>query len=384
MDPLLSSLSTIFKRYGDPGKERASIWMKIATGSWAVESGPFPSAHHSSGASVDSARRHKQTNDDWMWSGAGKVRLITLDLALQPHSKCELQQAIENAPRIVTDREEATAALSQSLVAKKVADFNAHDRCYDEVFALEHAKKIGVNVPSVYRIVKGTDSLYYIIMERIQGKTLEQLWSSIGWFRTLLYSWQLRKIVKRMRESVSVRGGGLASGRYFSPHLEGMNPLVRHISPTHLAEHLNWWLVSCRPTTLTPRHDLVLRPLEHHVFTHQDLAPRNIIVDPQNRLWIVDWGYAGYFPIYVEYTGMHHHAMDWVNGPSFKARLARWRWFFLRWIVAGSYSTEARAMFEISRRSTRFKAGSKPPHTDRALERSVVPVDSRWELGFQD
>ncbi|CAG8578527.1 15655_t:CDS:2 [Acaulospora colombiana] len=296
----------------------------------------------------------------------------------------ELLQAIENAPRIVTDQEEATAALSQSLVAKKVSKSKAHDRCYDEVMALEHAKQIEVNVPSVYRIVKGNDRLYYIIMERIQGKTLEQLWSSIGWFETLLYSWQLRKIVKLMRQSVSVRGGGLASGRYFSSHLEGINRLVRHISPTHLAKYLNWWLFNCRPTTLTPRPGLFLRPLEHHVFTHQDLAPRNIIVDPQDRLWIVGWGYAGYFPIYVEYTAMQHHAMDRVDNPSFKARLARWRWYFLRWIVAGSYPREARALFEISRRSTQFKAGSNPPYRDRKLGGSVVPVDSRWEFGLQD
>lgn len=89
----------------------------------------------------------------------------------------------------MNSQEEATAALWQSLVAKGVAEFDVHDRPSDEVMVLERSKQVGVNLPSVHRIVKGDGRLYSTIMDRV--------------------------------------------------HL-----------PIQLAEYLNWSLANCRPTTL--------------------------------------------------------------------------------------------------------------------------------------
>ena len=32
------------------------------------------------------------------------------------------------------------------------------------------------------------------------------------------------------------------------------------------------------------------------VFTHQDLAARNLILDDNGRLWVIDWELAGWYP----------------------------------------------------------------------------------------
>ena len=40
------------------------------------------------------------------------------------------------------------------------------------------------------------------------------------------------------------------------------------------------------------------------VLTHQDINPRNIIVGKDGRLWLVDFGWAGYYPPWFEYIGM--------------------------------------------------------------------------------
>lgn len=31
------------------------------------------------------------------------------------------------------------------------------------------------------------------------------------------------------------------------------------------------------------------------VLAHQDVAPRNLILDAQGKVWLVDWGYAGVY-----------------------------------------------------------------------------------------
>jgi thiamine kinase-like enzyme len=32
------------------------------------------------------------------------------------------------------------------------------------------------------------------------------------------------------------------------------------------------------------------------VFTHQDIAPRNLILDANKKVWLIDWGCAGVYP----------------------------------------------------------------------------------------
>jgi hypothetical protein len=36
------------------------------------------------------------------------------------------------------------------------------------------------------------------------------------------------------------------------------------------------------------------------VLTHQDIAPRNLIIDAQEKLWLIDWGIAGVYPLGFE------------------------------------------------------------------------------------
>jgi thiamine kinase-like enzyme len=42
------------------------------------------------------------------------------------------------------------------------------------------------------------------------------------------------------------------------------------------------------------------------VFTHHDLAPRNLLLDPTGKLWLLDWDLAGFYPLYFEYAAMQN------------------------------------------------------------------------------
>lgn len=44
------------------------------------------------------------------------------------------------------------------------------------------------------------------------------------------------------------------------------------------------------------------------VFTHQDLNMRNLIVGDDGRLWVIDFGWAGWYPRWFEYVAMKKQA----------------------------------------------------------------------------
>jgi aminoglycoside phosphotransferase (APT) family kinase protein len=44
------------------------------------------------------------------------------------------------------------------------------------------------------------------------------------------------------------------------------------------------------------------------VLTHQDINPRNIIVGTDGRIWMLDFGWAGYYPPWFEYVAMVRQA----------------------------------------------------------------------------
>lgn len=65
---------------------------------------------------------------------------------------------------------------------------------------------------------------------------------------------------------------------------------------------------------------------ERSVFTHADIAPRNIMVDEQNSIsGILDWEYAGWYPEYWEYAQIMRPAF-WGDWSVWMERTAPQRW----------------------------------------------------------
>jgi hypothetical protein len=98
-----------------------------------------------------------------------------------------------------------------------------------------------------------------------------------------------------------------------------------------LADHFDRWrihvlhLVSIGWASVLPGLGPPL-PTEHFstlMFTHNDLNTRNILLDDDGKLWIVDWAWAGFYPRWFEYTGMRlaflkgDDAKDWQHAVRF-------------------------------------------------------------------
>ncbi|KAL1746411.1 kinase-like protein [Schizophyllum fasciatum] len=288
-------------------------------------------------------------------------------MTLAGYTDSELECFFANSPSITTTRQEVVRRISPHLVAKPVPWLCDPQ---DEVLALRLARSVGVNVPIVQRVVSCEDESHLIIMDYIDGMTLEQAWRSMSLFATLRVAWQLRAYLRSTASIVAQTTGGVHSGRSHSEWLQGQYGPVPHASPTLYRDYLNWWLTECRPAECRPRRELLVPAEPHHILVHQDLAPRNMILDSKGALWVIDWGHAGFYPPYMEYGGMEAmgHAMPWLSAPTWAAWWGRLRWSLLRLIAFGYrryYDTRLKALEIVRQRSLRYRLARGPFSEER-------------------
>ena len=198
-----------------------------------------------------------------------------------------------------------------------------------------------------------------MVMEYISGRTLENAWCTVGWITTVRLALVLKRYIGAMRSKTSPTAGSLASGICRSFLLEDNFGLPVHARPSDIQSFINFWstfvsmphefrrarknIKSC-PTSWVRRADQ--NPL---VFTHHDLAPRNLHLDNAGQLWVLDWDYAGWYPLFFEYTAMYNfrvlHKWPWLTQ-------LRWHLFVL--LSCGWFSAEERALERIRWLSIRF------------------------------
>lgn len=208
----------------------------------------------------------------------------------------------------------------------------------DAVIATTFASQLGIRVPSIQRIIREKNGAY-CIMDRISGTTLDIAWHDLGWITSLRLAFQLRGIINSLRSVVSESSGSLATGKCRSFFLDDYFRLPRKAKPNEVDTFLNFWTNFVSPqqeVNKTPADHLicpnpVLPSTRSFVFTHHDLAPRNIILDHKDQLWIIDWDCAGFYPRFFEHAGMYNFI------PAGWTKFAMWRWEIFTYIATGFY-----------------------------------------------
>lgn len=244
--------------------------------------------------------------------------------------------------------------------------------------AMLKAAALGVSAPTVKRIVRRGE-VFELIHTRIDGQDLMAVWPDIGLLSSLRLAFQLRGMVSRMRASTSPTAGSLGTGLCRSFWLENDRyGIPRHASPAVISSIVNFWynFVSFRrEASKTPEEhrDSCLQPTapeEEFVFTHHDLAPRNIMLESgTGKLWLVDWDLAGYYPPYFEHAAMHNFIP-----PAEWTWFARWRWKLFAWMATGLYSGKWTMLAEVQRKNIRFPA-SRRFNIRAGVIPSVRPAD---------
>lgn len=166
-------------------------------------------------------------------------------------------------------------------------------------------------VPRVHLVFRQNHCLY-IIMQYVDGCTLEHQWDILDEYTRAPILSQLTEYLRQLRalESTSSTPGPVdetaCRGQWFTVYNAG--PFCTH---AELVEWLNH--------KVDISHGSAEEFSENYrlVFTHQDLAPRNFILDKTKQLWIIDWEFAGWYPAYFEYACvaslLHPIPNDWIS-----------------------------------------------------------------------
>ncbi|KAK5989198.1 hypothetical protein PT974_10698 [Cladobotryum mycophilum] len=173
-----------------------------------------------------------------------------------------------------------------------------------EADALRVAEEAGIPVPHVHKVETTPDGKKSIHMDYVPGKTLEELWPGMSAEQRQDICQQLRQILQTMRSIPpppdlvgACDGTGIRDTRlYFT-----------YDAPNcHDEAGFNAYLLSSvfkdSPPAIHEAFAKALRTGHRIVFTHCDLAPRNIMVQDGKITGLLDWEDGGWYPEYWEYV----------------------------------------------------------------------------------
>ncbi|KAJ5102268.1 Aminoglycoside phosphotransferase [Penicillium alfredii] len=162
------------------------------------------------------------------------------------------------------------------------------------------ASKTGIRAPRVHRSFQVQDETQYfgtrgyIVMDFIEGQPLDECWGSLSYDNQRHVATQIADIIEEMQSIVISQpgplGGGPCRGRFFTDYSAG---------PFEDTAALEGWfnhkLEICKLVNQAPK-DIPSFRFTTFVLTHQDISPRNLILDRNGKVWLIDWAHSGAYP----------------------------------------------------------------------------------------
>ncbi|KIK10266.1 hypothetical protein K443DRAFT_670892 [Laccaria amethystina LaAM-08-1] len=223
-------------------------------------------------------------------------------------------RAVESAPYL-GGSDDKLVQISEDTVVKLGRDW---DSTTSEALAMELVRKqTRIAVPRKRRAIHHhhPEGNGLIVMDLIRNsQQLRVAWPSLSFFGKLkvvltmrLYLRQLRRIQYSSSNTPGPPGPRPlpCNGLQFGYDAKGPFPTTSALETYFRNEHSlaedrasRGWAPSpnCEPLDTSAFASLV--------FTHNDLNMRNLLLDDQHVLWVVDWGFSGFYPPWLEYLGM--------------------------------------------------------------------------------
>ncbi|KAL7926961.1 kinase-like domain-containing protein [Trichoderma austrokoningii] len=173
-----------------------------------------------------------------------------------------------------------------------------------EVEALRQAASAGLPAPCLHEVHVAADGETRIRMGYVEGQSLDKLWADLSSQEKKDITQQLGKIVDQMR---AVTPPPRLIGACDGTEIRDLRAYSTcHSPPCHSEEEFNAFLLSSlhvnTPPLLREAFSGRLRTNHRIVFSHCDLAPRNIMVKDGKITGLVDWEHSGWYPEYWEYV----------------------------------------------------------------------------------
>ncbi|KAF5987228.1 kinase subdomain-containing protein [Fusarium coicis] len=153
----------------------------------------------------------------------------------------------------------------------------------------------------------------HIVMQRIRGTSLAEAWGSLSEADLASIFAQLRRMLEELRAIMPQNGAGVEScigGSLRDSRIPRSRP---RFGPFKTIQDFHRWLREDLEPGSRPDHmedqdwkDIKEMATEEDgpwpppVFTHGDLSPFNILVRGDQVVGIIDWEFAGWYPLYWE------------------------------------------------------------------------------------
>lgn len=217
----------------------------------------------------------------------------------------QLLQLFDTAPRIHDYGGLRIVRISKTLVLKGGIGV-ASSESQNMVFARE---VFHLAVPRLHRIFQadipntgfpGLSKGYFFVMDYIAGPTVEACWGSLDSSQQQSVAAQVAKAIEMLQSKplqlppgpVGPRNDEKFEGPWFTDYGAGPFRTLKDLE--------NWFnhkIDVCLKFNQISKEAARLRfKFPEMVFTHQDIAPRNLILDDKGKVWVIDWGVAGVYP----------------------------------------------------------------------------------------
>ncbi|KAJ3556326.1 hypothetical protein NP233_g12007 [Leucocoprinus birnbaumii] len=169
-----------------------------------------------------------------------------------------------------------------------------------------------IPVPRIRRVIDfGERGAFVIVMDGIKGRQLSEIWDTLSFWKKLWVALTLRRYILQLRgltkaPSNHTPPGPISPNRPMncnSPQIFGeLNPRI-FPTVTDLADLFNrryrQFLDRLQIPQNHPERYKQFDISEPLVIVHGDFTPRNMILGDDGWLWLIDWGYSGYYPSVV-------------------------------------------------------------------------------------
>lgn len=181
------------------------------------------------------------------------------------------------------------------------------------------ARETRMPVPKVYGVYKSESGATFIVMEFMNGATMEKVWKTLSREGKKSMGLELRGYFRELRKLKEIYIGALGRLPCTSESLQGL-----YTGPFENERELNETFVKNYEHTVPGYFGSMLTGMlkDGHeiVFSHSDLNMRNILVRDKKIVAVLDWEYAGFFPEYWDYAHAYlgvrwndEGMQDWVE-----------------------------------------------------------------------
>ncbi|KAI6106138.1 kinase-like domain-containing protein [Pisolithus croceorrhizus] len=214
-------------------------------------------------------------------------------------------------------------------------------------------EKTTIPVPRVHRVVKGSQD-FLIVMDYIKGQTLAQVWPTFSVWRKFSVAFTLRRYIRQLRRlkaspttppgPLSAQGPQICESPIFGQVQSRRGPFSSYSElSTFFNERCKMGLDGQGAPEDHPSRKMKFDDSGPLVLTHQDINLRNIILGDDGRLWIIDWGWSGYYPPWFEFVATERQAeLPVVSGTDDDL------WKKLAPFICGPYFTQKRWLENMS------------------------------------